>query len=65
MQSSSWPWTSSDLCTPLVGVPLLLHAESRVPETILVFVIPATIDVKVGGLVAAATDAVFSHKFQK
>ena len=44
-------------------VPLPLQVESRVPEAILVFVIPATICVKVGGLVAAATNAVFFRNF--
>ena len=46
-------------------MPFLLQVENRVPKAIPIFVIPATIDIKVEGLVAAATYTVFSHKFQK
>ena len=48
-----------------VEVPLLLQIVNRVAKNILVFVISASIDVKVVGLVAAAIHAVFFHKFQK
>ena len=40
-------------------MPFLLQVENRVPKAIPVFVIPATIDIKVEGLVAAATYTVF------
>ena len=43
--------------------PFFLPVESRAPITIPVFVMPAVIDIKVGGLVAAATYSVFPINF--